>query len=371
MKSSRRPIILVGGGSGGHIFPLLAVAEELQARQIPFVFIGSASGKEKSIVESQKWPFRAISAGKWRRHFSLASFAQNIIDIFRFIWGFFQSLALLISVRPLAVFSKGGFVALPVCLAAKLLGVRLIVHESDSVMGLTNRICSRFAHKVLVAFDPEMYPTHSPRYIQVGVPMKRNLRQAAKLPTPKKSRPLIVVIAGIQGSQFINQMVRENLVGLLKEADIIHSTGDTDYLPHKALAAKLPPALRSAYKPMSFIGRELAYYYQAADLVISRASMTVICEAALFSKSLYLIPLPSAAADHQTKNALILESAGAAVASRQQSLTREQFLHDIVGLLHTPEKLSSMAGALRGYFNENDSIEIIINLLTDGKTEGE
>lgn len=357
-------IILAGGGSsGGHIFPLVAVAEELQSKKIPFVFIGSKHGKEKELVIEHGWQFQAISAGKWRRYLNLRSVYENFIDIFRVLAGFFQAISIILSTRASAVFSKGGYVALPVVLAAKVLGRRIIVHESDAVMGLTNRISARLADKVLVAFEENVYPKSDGRFIQVGIPIRKNLRSSSKLSSPKKSRPLIFVIAGLQGSTVINTLVKESLAALLPLADVVHVTGETEYLQYKAISSKLPSKLRLAYKPFSFVTRELAYYYQSADLMITRASATIIVEASLFGKALLLVPLPGAASNHQYVNAKLLEKAGAAVVRSQIDLDKAEFTREVIELISDKERLKELGGNLKKYFNEEDSIEKIIKEL--------
>lgn len=370
IKSSnhRRPILLVGGGTGGHIFPLVALGEELAARKIPFIFVGGRVGKEREIITEYGWPFRSISAGKWRRYWSLITFIQNIIDLGRSIKGFFESLNLLVTSGARVIFSKGGFVALPMVLAAKLLGRRIIIHESDSVMGLTNRVSARLASKILTAFSPSVFPGHDSRFEQVGIPIRRTFRQAAKLQGVRKSRPLVLVIAGIQGSQAINRLVREALMELIQVADIVHITGEVEILPHKAIAERLSKKLQSAYRPFAFITRELPYYFQSSDLVVSRASATTTAEAAVFSRALYLIPLPGSASDHQLINARHLQAAGAAVMREEGTLNTEKFIDDIKRLLADKAQLQNLGTRLGKYFNEENAVERIIEIITRGES---
>lgn len=370
IKSSnhQRPILLVGGGTGGHIFPLVALGEELAARKIPFIFVGGRVGKEREIITEYGWPFRSISAGKWRRYWSLITFIQNIIDLGRSIKGLFESLNLLVTSGARVIFSKGGFVALPMVLAAKLLGRRIIIHESDSVMGLTNRVSARLASKILTAFSPSVFPGHDSRFEQVGIPIRRTFRQAAKLQGVRKSRPLVLVIAGIQGSQAINRLVREALMELIQVADIVHITGEAEILPHKVIAERLSKKLQSAYRPFAFITRELPYYFQSSDLVVSRASATTTAEAAVFSRALYLIPLPGSASDHQLINARHLQAAGAAVMREEGTLNTEKFIDDIKRLLADKAQLQNLGTRLGKYFNEENAVERIIEIITRGES---
>jgi len=362
-ESRMRPIILVGGGTGGHFFPLLAVAEELAAQGEPFILVGSKSGKEKELALSRSWKFISLTAGKWRRYLTAKALLDNVIDLARLIIGVVEAIFLLVRVRPPAVFSKGGYVALPMIIACLLLGRRLIIHESDAVMGLTNRIAARFAAAVLVAFEPKIYPGADRRYRQVGVPVRFELRQAAKLSAPRKARPLILVIAGLQGSMAINRLIRENLAALIRLTDVIHITGNLDYLAHKHLAQTLPARLRSAYKPFSFIDRQLPYYYQVCDLIVSRSSATVLAEAALFARAVYLIPLPTAASNHQRRNAELLAEREAAIMRDEHALTPHQFLDDLRHLLGEKAELERIGGNLRGYFMREDAVAEIVKIL--------
>jgi UDP-N-acetylglucosamine--N-acetylmuramyl-(pentapeptide) pyrophosphoryl-undecaprenol N-acetylglucosamine transferase len=363
-RDSNGPIVLAGGGTGGHIYPLIAVGEELTALGVPFVFIGSKDSQEEKAVENLKWRFLSISSGKWRRYFTLSSFFQNIWDLLKVISGFFQAIVVIKKLRPRVVFCKGGYVALPVAIAARVCGVRLIVHESDVIMGLSNRIASRFADRVFTMFQPSAYPKSDSRYCQAGIPIRKSLRQAASLKAPRKSRPLILVLPGSQGSQKINSLLGEVLPQILVKADLVHMTGERDYEKYLSLKDKLPEKLKGCYKVFSFIDRELPYYYQTADILICRASATTIAEAALFGKALYLIPLPNAAADHQTKNAQVLQKIGAAIVRRESELIGEKVLLDLRDLLENPTNLAKLGYNLRDYLNEEASLDIIVKELT-------
>ncbi len=370
-KQSRQnitsPILLVGGGTGGHIFPLVAIAEELAGRKIPFIFVGGKVGRERQLCQEYGWKFVGLSAGKYRRYWSFKAFGQNIVDLSRMVSGFIEAISLLLRSHSKVIFSKGGYVALPVVMAAKLLGRRIIIHESDSVMGLTNRISTRLAAQILTAFSPSVFPHHDGRFEQVGIPIRRILRQAANLRGVRKSRPLILVIAGIQGSKAINRLVGEALIGLIEVADIIHITGEAEILQHELIARQLSQKLKNAYRPFAFITRELPYYFQSSDLVVSRSSATTIAEAALFSRAMYLIPLPSSAGNHQLANAVHLQAAGAAVLREEGFLTAEKFTEDIKRLLADKAQLQNLGTRLNRYFNEQNAVERIVTIITTGE----
>ncbi len=365
MKENK--VILVGGGSGGHIFPLIALSEELQARSIPFVFVGSDFGLEKQIVTSYNLPFISIQSGKWRRYFTWKSFGANLVDIFRIVVGVFQAMRVIRKTRANTIVSKGGYVAVPMLIAGKLTGRKIVVHESDAVMGLTNRFGAKFAQNVLTAFSADTYPNADSRFIQAGIPIRKSLRQAAKLKSPKKSRPVILIMPCSQGSSSINEFVTSSLKELLSVADVVHMTGSGDYERCKSLVDELPEKLRNRYKVFAFIDRELPYYFQLADLVIGRASATTIAESALFGRAVYLIPLPTAASDHQTVNAKKLESVDAAWVDKQSDLDASKFKDRILEILANPSRLKEVGDNLKRYFNVESSLEKFMKVITDEK----
>lgn len=353
-------IALVGGGTGGHIFPLVAIAEELQLRNQPFFFIGSPDSLEQRVVESLGWKIETIQAGKWRRYSTIGSVISNLIDGFRVVIGFFQALKILKRGKVTTVFSKGGYVALPVVFAAKLLGCRIIVHESDAVMGLTNRLSAKLADRILTAFNVESYPTKNDRYRQVGIPVRASLRRASTLKAPKKSRPLLLVLPGSQGSIAINSFLRTSLNQLLEKIDVVHLTGEREYQEFVKIRESLSSAKRAHYKPYSFIDRELPLYFQSADLIVARSSATTIAEAALFTKAMYLVPLPTAAANHQLENAMRLNAAGAAVIKQEYQLSTESFIKDILELISDEQRLAEIGQKLKQYFKSSDTIMSVI-----------
>lgn len=357
---NQRPIILVGGGTGGHIFPLVAVGEELHKRNIPFIYFGTNKGPEQKIIADLHWPFQAILAGKWRRYGGLNSALLNLIDSIKSLIGILQTIYLMIKFRPRAVISKGGFVALPVVLAARLFNRRIIVHESDAVMGLTNRLSSKLSSRVLTAFAVEVYPKADSRYRRVGLPVRNFFSQASKLRAPKKTRPLLFVLGGIQGANFLNRLVKANLAELLELTDVVHITGERDYQEYRSLAEKFQFTDSGSYRCFSFIDRELAYYYQSADLVVSRAGATTVAEGALFKKAMYLIPLPTSAGKHQLINAQSLAKEGCAVLSEQAKLTDSIFLNRVKRLINDPTELTKLGENLYNYFHVEDSAKLVV-----------
>jgi UDP-N-acetylglucosamine--N-acetylmuramyl-(pentapeptide) pyrophosphoryl-undecaprenol N-acetylglucosamine transferase len=363
MKSKPKTVILVGGGTGGHIFPLVALGEELAVQKRSFVFVGAAGGREEAIARGLNWDFRPIAAGKVRRYITVQTFWANTVDLGRTVKGFFQSLRLLLGTGATAVFSKGGYVAFPMVCAAWVLRRPVYIHESDAVMGLTNRISARFAEKVYTAFSPQVFPQTDDRFMQIGIPIRKVLRQAARLRSPQKTRPLILVLGGIQGAAAVNALVRQNLRQLVALADVVHVTGEREIGMHEKVKRSLDRKEQAYYKPFAFLDRELAYYFQAADIVVGRAGAMTIAEAALFGRAMFLIPLPSAAGNHQVLNARILEKEHAAVVLEEHQLSPEKFITTIANLLSDTAELSVLGLKLKSYFYNEQAIGIIIKEL--------
>jgi len=362
---SERPIFLVGGGTGGHVFPLVAVAEELESKKIPFIFVGSPNSLEERVVTKRKWQFLTIESGKWRRYLDSKSIFSNIIDIFRLIKGFFQAMKILRKHRARLVFSKGGFVALPLLYAARVIGCPIIVHESDSVMGVANRVGSKYAKKILTAFDPKVFPNVDSRFMQVGIPIRRSLQQASKLKSPRKVRPVILVLPGSQGATAINKLIKQSLLSIIEKYDLIHLTGESDFKDFEKLRSTMTKVQQERYRPYHFIDRELPYYFQLADLIIARSSATTTAEAALFKKALFAIPLPGSANNHQQINAQILNDIGAAYIREQYQLSGEQFLSSIDELLGNQSTLQTMGENLAKYFGSNEATTKTVKVLID------
>jgi UDP-N-acetylglucosamine--N-acetylmuramyl-(pentapeptide) pyrophosphoryl-undecaprenol N-acetylglucosamine transferase len=200
--------------------------------------------------------------------------------------------------------------------------------------------------------------------VQVGIPIRKELRTAAHLKSPAKVRPLVLVLGGIQGAMAINNFLADSLSEILKVADVVHSTGPVEVKKFEKLRDELPEKVRSQYRPFGFIGRELPYYYQLADLIVSRASATTVAEAATFSKPVYLIPLPTSAGDHQNINAQKLSEVNAAEVRNQADLSGKQFAKDVGNLLNNHDKLAELGQNLKKYFNEEKSVDECVEIIT-------
>jgi UDP-N-acetylglucosamine--N-acetylmuramyl-(pentapeptide) pyrophosphoryl-undecaprenol N-acetylglucosamine transferase len=299
-------ILLTGGGSGGHIIPILAVVEklkEIKNGNIEFLFLSPNSGFNKSTSETGM-QIKIIKAGKLRRYFSW----ENFTDIFKIIIGIFQSFYYIYKFKPDVVFSKGGFASVPPAIAAWILRKPIVTHESDIVPGLANRIIARFASKILISFSATEKYFDKNKVVLTGNPIrsditKGNVENALKFFKLSSDLPTILIFGGSQGAQKINKMVLEILPDLIERCQIIHQCGDKNYEEIKNKINKLNLKYPERYRVYLFIKKEMKNAYALAEIVISRAGANSLAEIAVLKKPNILIPLSTSASNHQFKNA--------------------------------------------------------------------
>ncbi len=332
-RKTKQTLWLVGGGTGGHLVPLLAVAQHLRGISgLELTYIGERGNqKDSALARQASLPVLFIPVGKLRRNLSLRDSFLTVRDAFRLLRGIYASYRLIKTHRPALIFSKGGPVALPVGCAAWLTNTPLVTHESDAVMGATNRFLAHFARTVFTGFPASVYPARYARKIQhVGIPLRQEFcRSRAKL--HRRSRPMVLITGGSQGAHAINVLVGAVLPQLLKYADVMHITGALDYSHFQTLKEGLPSPLADRYGAVDFTP-DIAAYMREADLVVTRASSTIF-EVASLGKPMFLIPLPSAAHNHQVKNAELFVAQHAAVMARQENLTPDSFYETIKTVL--------------------------------------
>ncbi len=354
-------IAFTGGGTGGHIFPGLAVIEELRARSpVSLYWIGSSRGVDRSLVEASGVQFYGIPSGKLRRYASL----ENVIDLFRVVAGIFASLILLIRHRPRLLFSKGGFVSVPPCLAARLLRIPIITHECDFSPGLATRINSRFARWVFVSYAEtiDRLPPHArARAIVTGNPVRAAFYSAqaergrAFLGFPEKGLPILLVQGGSLGARQINEIVSSTLPSLLTHFRVVHQTGK-DWVDASAGVAPRdttgePPVDADSYRAFPFIGAQMSDVLACADVVVSRAGANSVWECATMGKPMILIPLEKGASrGDQVENAAYFASRGAAIVLSGEEASAQGLLIAVTSLASDPalarlmsEKAASIA----------------------------
>ncbi len=315
-----KKIALTGGGTAGHVTPNIALMPELRERGYEIEYIGSRKGIEKEMIEKEGVPFHIVSAGKLRRYLS----AQNIADAFRVAKGLADSLRVLKQIQPDIVFSKGGFVSVPVVRAAHMMHIPVIIHESDMTPGLANRLCFSVADKVCCNFPETMKYLPESKAVLTGSPIRRELLTGSKekglafcgLPGEK---PVLMVTGGSLGAAAVNQAVRNILPELLKEFEVIHLCGK----------GKLDESLADTpgYAQFEFVSDEMRDLFAAADLVISRAGANSICEILALRKPNILIPLPSdASRGDQILNAKSFREQGFSYMLEEKHITDERLL---------------------------------------------
>lgn len=310
-------IVFAGGGTGGHIFPGLAIVDELAAAEgVSVAWIGSSRGMDRSIVEEHQVPFYGIPTGKLRRYFSF----ENLSDLFKICAGFFYSIGILLKLKPAVLFSKGGFVSVPPCAAAKLLGIPVITHECDVTPGLATRINARFAASIFVSFE-ETKKYLSPRYETLlrvtGNPVRPAFytasadRGRAFLGLEGQGLPILFVQGGSLGARQINSLISESIDRLCERFIVVHQTGSKNI---DQVTYPKNTEHRGRYKPFPFIGSEMADVLAAADMVVARSGANTLWECAVTGTPMLLIPLTgSGTRGDQVDNARYFVERGAAV----------------------------------------------------------
>lgn len=316
-------IVLTGGGTAGHVTPNMALIPRLQELGYEIHYIGSYNGIEKKLIEEMHIPYYGISSGKLRRYFDL----KNFTDPFRVIKGFSEAQHLIKKLKPDIIFSKGGFVAVPVVLAARKNHVPVICHESDMTPGLANKIALPFASKICCNFPETLKSLPADKAVLTGSPIREELRhgdaeKAKKFCHFTSDKPVLMVIGGSLGSANVNAAIRGILPQLLKDFQVIHLCGKD----------KLDPALNGTpgYVQYEYIKEELADLFALADVVVSRAGANAICELLDLRKPALLIPLGSnASRGDQILNAQSFKSQGFCEVLTEDVLTSELLLETI------------------------------------------
>ncbi|MFI5270530.1 MAG: UDP-N-acetylglucosamine--N-acetylmuramyl-(pentapeptide) pyrophosphoryl-undecaprenol N-acetylglucosamine transferase [Candidatus Saccharimonadales bacterium] len=384
-------VVLTGGGSGGHITPILAVAAELKRKDssIHVIYIGQKGDSLADIPEKDPNidEVYTVRAGKFRRYhgeglkqlLDLKTMFLNIRDFFYVCIGIFQSWKLIRRIKPGAMFSRGGFVSVPVALGSKLNGVPYITHDSDSSPSLANKIIGRWATYNAVALSKELYSYPELKTITTGIPLnkhfkyvdseiKNKFRTELKIP---KDALLIFVIGGGLGSRDINTAMEEALSHLLEEFKNLHIIQSAGRGNDQELALKYKELLdESAFNRVEvhdFIG-DVYKYSGAADLVITRAGATNLAEFAVQGKACIVIPSSFLAGGHQLKNAKYLEEQGAIEVIQGDELVRDsnKLAQKISDLLKDESKRKSLGKVFSSFAQENASdkiVDLILKLL--------
>ena len=348
-----KKIVLTGGGTAGHVTPNIALIPELKKAGYEIYYIGSYEGIEKKLIEKLGIPYYGISSGKLRRYIDL----KNISDPFKVLKGFAQARKLLKKIKPDVVFSKGGFVSVPVVVAAKSRKIPCIIHESDMTPGLANKICIPYANKVCCNFPETVELLPASKAILTGSPIRQELlsgdrQHALDFTGLTDGKPVILIIGGSLGAVAVNEAVRRILPVLLKDFQVIHLCGK----------GKLDPSLNAldGYVQYEYIKDELKDLFALSDIVISRAGANAICELLALRKPNLLIPLSAnASRGDQILNARSFERQGYSIVLEEEELNHDVLLKAITDLYQNRE---TYIQAMKNSPQQN-SIDTIIDLI--------
>ena len=359
-------IILTGGGTGGHLTPLVAVADKLKAKLGPeanILYVGSGAEMEKQIMAEEGIPAKFVISGKMRRYFSF----ENFVDFFKVPIGFVQSLWLLLRFMPDAIFSKGGYVAVPIVLAGWIYRIPIMIHESDSAPGIANQFLAKFANRIAVAYPSaeEYFPKD--KTALVGNPIRFQVTEGDPLILRQElgftqSRKTLLVLGGSQGSQVINEAIVKILPQLLQHFQVIHQTGQAHFDSVLREAAFMGIKVgHSGYYATPFMNaNKLRDAFALSDVVISRAGATFITEIAANGKPAILIPISQSANDHQRMNAYALAQIGAALVLEETNLGEHILLEKINHILNDNELQQNMIEKIKTFYHPT-AAEVIAN----------
>lgn len=348
-------IILTGGGTAGHVTPNIALIPFLRKLGYDIQYIGSHNGIEKELIEPFGIPYHAISTGKLRRYLSV----QNLTDPFRVLNGISEARKLIRDLKPDVIFSKGGFVSVPVVLAGKKNKVPVIIHESDMTPGLANKISIPSATKVCCNFPETLEHLPADKAVLTGSPIRQEIltgdkEAALKLCGFTADKPVILVIGGSLGAVAVNKAVREALPQLLESFQIVHLCGK----------GKVDESFEgtTGYKQFEYLKDELRDVFAMTDIVISRAGANAICELLALHKPNILIPLSAnASRGDQILNARSFERQGFSIVLEEEEVTKETLLNAVQNLYANRESYTNAMSKS----GQQDSIQTILNLIEE------
>ena len=353
-----KKIVLTGGGTAGHVTPNIALLPALRDAGFEIAYIGSYDGIEKKLISDFQIPYTGISTGKLRRYLDI----KNLTDPFRVMKGYHEARKYLKQFAPDVVFSKGGFVSVPVVRAAHSLRIPCIIHESDMTPGLATKLCIPVAHKVCCNFPETLKLLPSTKAVLTGSPIRKELTQGNKISGLNmcgftSNKPVIMVIGGSLGAVNVNKAVRDALPKLLEDFQVVHLCGK-DKIDNLLLNTP-------GYKQFEYVKAELKDLFAMADLVISRAGANAICELLALKKPNILIPLPSSSSrGDQLLNAKSFESQGFSIVIDEDVLTTNLLVDKVHELYFTRQTFIDAMGKS----SQTDSISTIMGLIEEAVT---
>lgn len=349
-----KKIVLTGGGTAGHVTPNIALLPKLKEMDYEISYIGSYEGIEKKLISDFDIPYYGIATGKLRRYFD----PKNFSDPFRVMKGFAEARKYLKQIKPDVVFSKGGFVSVPVVRAAASLKIPCVIHESDMTPGLANKLCIPVASKICCNFPETLQNLPEDKAVLTGSPIREELLKGNKIAGLDfcgftANKPVIMVIGGSLGAANVNAFVREALPDLLEDFQVVHLCGK-EKVDNLLLNTE-------GYKQFEYIKTELKDLFAMADVVISRAGANAICELLALKKPNILIPLCNGSRGDQILNAHSFESQGYSIVLEEDDITK-QILVDKVRELYCNRQfyIDTMAES-----KQLDAITSIANIIDE------
>jgi len=348
-------VLITGGGSGGHIYPLIAVRRKLP-EQVDVRYFGSP-GPYADELKDNRIRITRITSSKFRRYFSM----QNIFDVFKFGWSILEALWKIFWFMPNVAFSKGGPGALVVVLVCRFYRIPVVIHESDSILGRTNYISAKYAQLVELGFSAAeaSLPKTRAAIKTVGNPIRdeiliaHNENSARELFGFSRDLPVLFFLGGSQGAAVFNDFVLANLDELLEKFQLIHQVGSDNFNEYKSsfelLMRDASPTKKDRYRFYQFLGANIGDAFDAAEVIISRAGGAIF-EIAAKGKPAILIPLPAdVVGEHQLKNAYIYQESGAAVVIEQENLLRSVFIRQVERIVQESGMRAAMSQAAKAF----------------------
>lgn len=361
-------VLFVGGGTGGHFYPLIALAEQFNSQLVrPELYYAGPEEYDAEALRAEGITFIQIGAGKRRRY---ASFL-NILDLVKTLLGIFSAVIKLFVLYPDVVVSKGGYTSVPVVIAASFLRIPIIVHESDSVLGRANRFALRHARYFITTYATLSIPPTNAIVQTLGIPVRSVLQappspQAEQVFGIEQGSPVILILGGSSGAERLNEFILDSLDELLPDFHIIHQTGKNlfDACVQSARLLISDPRLQEKYHPVPFLdGPTLNDAYHVASLVISRAGSSSIYEIALHGKPSILIPIPEEISHDQRSNAYAYARSGATVVMEEKNLSDNLLQAEIGRIMQDTAVYTAMVESTRS-FARVDTRKAIVDLIT-------
>lgn len=365
----------VGGGTGGHFYPLIAVADKLRASgQNPQLYYFGPSPYDRDSLTQHNITFIYCPAGKLRRYFSI----QNFFDIFRNFFGIFIAIAKLYIIYPDVIFSKGGYTSIPILIAARFLRIPIVIHESDAVPGRANKLATKQAQYIGIAYDDAVKHFPNEKTALVGIPLRPEVKMQYSDPYSilgiPQDKPLLYITGGSTGATRINELVLQSLNELLPLYYIFHQTGaanvDQVRLVAQGLLGNDSPLLRSYFVVGNLKAEVVGQVLNAASLVVTRAGSTSLFEIAYHGKPSIVIPIPEDVSRDQRTNAYAYARSGAATVIEEHNLTQHLFAEEIRSILSNPERYQSMSLAAKNMYIDGAEDKIATILISIGIEHG-